>query len=177
MKRLLVLFGFLCFSLSNAQTEEVEVLSNNGGRRHDVMGNPIALVLGVGNFSYEYSLNEDSGLGVSTFFVFDDYSVKTDAWYIMPYYRYYFGKGWAKGFFLEGFTGILGDSEGGVDFSKDYFRRMEGETNFGFGIGLGGKWFLKKNLLFEASVGVGRRVDNEYSPVFGKGMLGLGYRF
>lgn len=54
----------------------------------------------------------------------------------------------------------------------------ENVTQFGVGIGFGGKWDVK-NIVLEASVGFGKTFNNDqyYEPVFGKGMLGIRYRF
>lgn len=180
MKRLLIMICVLVFIFSNAQEENSEML--NSDRRKDVMINPIALVLGAGNLSYEYHLNKDSGLGISTFFIYDKYVLDSDVWYVMPYYRYYFGKKWARGFFLDGFAGMINSNNEGYIYYKESdgtmgYRPKENEISLGFGIGLGGKWELKKNLVFEVSLGIGRNISNTNDPTFGKGMLGLGYRF
>ena len=59
--------------------------------------------------------------------------------------------------------------------------RYEKNTTIGAGIGFGGKWVARRNIIFEASLGIARRfgMNSEYSdtPVTGKGMLGIGYRF
>lgn len=57
----------------------------------------------------------------------------------------------------------------------------ETRTTVGIGVGFGGKWITRNNIIFEASMGVGRRFgDNDKyddSNLTGKGMLGIGYRF
>ncbi|MFB9120392.1 DUF3575 domain-containing protein [Bergeyella porcorum] len=198
MKRILTTFSVLAtMFFAKAQTEETTTtttvttttttVQNNGERRNDVMVNPIALVLGLVNVSYEHHLNKDSGIGVTTALILDDYVVGEDASYfhILPHYRYYFGKKWARGFFLEGFTGITSrkyDDIIGWYTSPDgwgVYPRTEKkrETNFTMGVGFGGKWDLKGNVLLEASVGIGRAFGSDYEPTIAKGMLGIGYRF
>ena len=86
----------------NAQ--ETAVISE---RQNDIMISPIELIaVPALNVSYERLLNESSGLGINGIFYFnnddEDYSMSQ----ISPYYRMYFGKKYASGFFVEGFVPI-----------------------------------------------------------------------
>ena len=41
-------------------------------KRNELKGNALLLVIGAGEFTYERLLNEESGVGVSLFFNYDD---------------------------------------------------------------------------------------------------------
>jgi hypothetical protein len=59
-------------------------------KRNELKGNALFLVLGAGEITYERLINEDSGLGVSLFFVKEeDFDTQFS---LTPYYRSYFGK-------------------------------------------------------------------------------------
>lgn len=186
MKKVLTIFCFLFSMVISGQSHEelppIASQNENSGRRNDIMFSPIALILGIGEVSYEYHLNENSGLGLTGFFVLDDYLVKNDYWYMLPYYRYYFGKAWIKGFFLEGFTGIVNIDPydyRDYNFNSSSYLIMEKKksSKFGLGVGFGGKWHTRNHIIFEASLGIGRLFSHDSEPIFLKGMLGVGYRF
>lgn len=190
MKKILLL-SLLTMGLSsfNAQNQDSISVENSTTiteptiekqKRNDFIINPIALVLGVGNLSYEYHLNKDSGIGVNMFFIFnnrtiDSFEIPT---IILPYYRYYLGKKWAKGFFIDASLGMVSRISERIKYSNsgyyDYVR--ERHTGVGIAVGLGGKWTLKNNLLLETSLGLGNSFS-EGQGVFMKGLFGLGYRF
>lgn len=177
------LFTLLCISVSLALVK-AQSDSTSAGRRNDLMINPIALVLGIGSLSYEYHINHESSVGISTAFTIDDYVGDTNGyWFILPHYRYYFGKKYAGGFFAEGFAGAVGRRVDywNVVYGPNYSfsnTTSDNVTQFGAGVGFGGKWITRKSVILEASVGIGRAFGNEDTePTFGKGMLGIGYRF
>lgn len=180
MNKLLLIAGFIgVFSNFNAQ----EKLTSD--RQNDIMISPIELIAGpVINVSYERLLNENSGVGINGIF---DLQKDQDLSFsqISPYYRMYFGKKYASGFFVEGFVPVTITNDTYYDYSVGpgnfyAISREEKNTTVGIGIGFGGKWVARKNILFEASAGIARRfgIDSNYeSAITGKGMLGIGYRF
>ncbi len=184
IKKLSFLFIFMLSGLFlKAQTDSTKI-SQGGLRSNDVMINPIALVLGVGNLSYERILTDNSGIGISSTFLIDNYVVETTGFFqLTPYYRFYFGKKRAGGFFVEGFAGLVSrDVEtyhfNNYPYNGNPYTTTERNTNGGVGVGFGGKWNTKKNIIFEAGIGIGRLFgDIKDSPVFAKGMLGIGKRF
>ena len=135
----------------------------------------------MGNVSYEHHLNENSGIGAHASFVFSKHISSLlfyKSWYVLPYYRYYFGKRWARGFFIDGFTGLVG-TKVDVYYSHQYSSFLHYEKNitkFNVGVSIGGKWDTKNNIIFETSLGIGTTFQEEF-PLFTKGMLGIGYRF
>lgn len=177
MKKLLLSAAIFFCGLIAAQ--ESQPVSNG---QNDIMISPIELIAAPAlNVSYERLLNADNGLGLNLFTFFGK---KEDGNFtqISPFYRAYFGKKYAGGFFVEGFVPIT--------MTRDiYYYSNSGpydtahevkETTFGAGVGFGGKWIAKKNILFEASIGIARRFgmkDDYNDPITGKGMLGIGYRF
>ncbi len=165
---LLGIFPYLVFSQTSSD------------RKNDIMIDPIFIIAGpILNVSYERLLNEDAGIGINALANLDSDSDTFSQ--ISPYYRMYFGKKFASGFFVEGFVPIT-TTEGyrsNYDYNSDSYHYSEKKyTTIGLGIGFGGKWVVKRNIVFEASTGIGRRFGNgNYDNITGKGTLGIGYRF
>lgn len=102
-------------------------------------------------------------------------------YYISPYYRIFFGKKYAAGFFVEGFAMLNSiDREYGVQDSGGFYTyEEESVTDFALGFGLGGKWVSKNGFVFELTGGIGRNLfQNDYdTTIVGKFGFNLGYRF
>ena len=183
MKKLFLVSAFITGFVSIQAQEETSV-----ERQNDIMISPIELIASAAlNVSYERLLNKDSGVGINVILLLDkgnsNDSIESQ---ISPYYRMYFGKKYASGFFVEGFVPITMSNDsiyipyvGPGYFESSY--KYEKNTTIGAGIGFGGKWVARKNIIFEASMGIARRfgMNKEYTdtPITGKGMLGIGYRF
>ena len=164
-----------------------ETTSTSDVRQNDIMVSPIELIaVPALNISYERLLNESAGLGINGLFYFDNNDDDHTMSQISPYYRMYFGKKYASGFFVEGFVPITvsTDTIYEYNYGPGYsYTSPKEETisTVGIGIGFGGKWVARKNIVFEASTGIARRFgidpDSDVSNITGKGMLGIGYRF
>jgi len=169
-KILLVAFCFNAFFFYGQDVENVPVKTN------ELRLNAILLIAGAINVTYEKILNDESGLGISAAVFLDDDIAEN--WYISPYYRIYFGKKPAAGFFLEGFGSLNSIEDYLFDETSTDFN-PQNVTDFALGIGLGGKFITKRNLVGEISVGFGRNlfVDNRDYEVFAKGEISVGFRF
>ncbi|TDD78364.1 DUF3575 domain-containing protein [Flavobacterium caseinilyticum] len=177
MKKLFILMCLSSFLSGFSQEKDTVDF-----KRNELKGNALFLVLGAGEFTYERLLNEESGIGVSLFFNYDDqFDTKFS---LTPYYRFYFGKKPAAGFFVEGF-GMLNsyqytDYTQYGNFDPSFTSKEIKNTDFALGFGLGAKWITKKGFLFEINGGIGRNLfnsnDNDYEIV-GRGGITLGYRF
>jgi Protein of unknown function (DUF3575) len=184
MKKILTLICFGIVTLSYCQDNKEESFKKN-----EIKGNAISLVFGYPEFSYERLLNNESGVGVSIGFAADkNFDTKFT---LSPYYRFYFGKKPAAGFFVEGFAMVNAVNTG--DYSYRYYNEdgsyqsyeVKGErfSNFALGFGLGSKWITKKGFLFEINGGIGRNLTNSDKNDFydltivGKGGITVGYRF
>lgn len=182
MKKLLLIASLIFAATVQAQEE------TSAERQNDIMISPIELIAGPAlNVSYERLLNKDSGIGINVIALLDngdsDGGLQSQ---ISPYYRMYFGKKYAAGFFVEAFVPITmsNDSVYVPYYGPGYYEpnyKNEKNTTIGAGIGFGGKWVARKNIIFEASMGIARRfgMSKDYTdtPITGKGMLGIGYRF
>lgn len=180
MKKLIILLGFTCLGISTVNAQE-----SNDERKNDIMLSPIELIAApLLNISYERLLSANSGVGINgMFYLGNSNNENYGLTQISPYYRMYFGKKYGGGFFVEGFVPIT--------TTKDYYyfsnsgpfdsRVEDKRTTFGIGVGFGGKWITRNNIIFEASLGIGRRFGNKSyyddANITGKGMLGIGYRF
>lgn len=183
MKKLLLLAAVI----SGTMSYQAQETAPENVRQNDVMISPIELIaIPLLNVSYERLLSESSGIGINGMFYLgnnddDDYNLTQ----ISPYYRMYFGRKYASGFFVEGFVPITMTKDTSYDYNAgpgyNYSEpKTENNTTVGIGIGFGGKWVARRNIIFEASTGIARRfgMDEKYdSPITGKGMLGIGYRF
>jgi hypothetical protein len=140
------------------------------------------LLVGAFEVSYERNLNKESSVGISFFAPYDTENLDSDLnYYISPYYRVFFGKKYAAGFFIEGF-GMLNSIDREITFNinGDFITNEETVTDFALGFGLGGKWVTKSGFVFELSGGIGRNLfknDYDESSLVGKFGFNLGYRF
>lgn len=184
MKKLFLAIFFIAISMnvvaqSNSTFDDT---SDNPLRSNELKVNALFLVIGAFDVTYERILNEESAIGLEVFLPFDDEISDDIKYYISPYYRMYFGKKRAAGFFLEGF-GMLNRTVVSETFLDglifvDPLDVVE-ETNFALGIGVGGKWITNNNFIGELSVGVGRNIlSSDYDNDFvGKVGITIGYRF
>jgi len=176
MKKILVLLCLSVFAFSYSQNNEQVDFPKN-----EIKGNALFLVAGALEVTYERILNEESGVGISLFVSYDN-DIDTN-FSLSPYYRFYFGKKPAAGFFVEGFGMLNSYSNDDYVYDSNFDEStIDGEniTDFALGFGLGAKWVTKKGFLFEINGGVGRNLfnssDNDYEIV-GRGGITLGYRF
>lgn len=125
--------------------------------------------------SYEYIVNEESSVGISLLTNLDKDYAFFRHYSVTPYYRHFFSKSYAKGFFMEAFTMLnSGENDNWFDGSNvnDEF------TDLAFGISVGGKFITKGGFIGEVYAGVGRNLFDENAPeVVGRGGIAFGFRF
>lgn len=165
---------FSIFSIQAQDNEETPQQNFN-----EVKLNGLYLVLGAFEGTFERILNEESGAGISLFLPIDKDVNDEINYYISPYYRMYFGKKFAAGFFIEGFGLLSSVKEDTFSYIEgDVFAGRDSVTDFALGIGIGGKWITKRGFLAELNFGVGRNLFNNSNEDFiGKAGITLGYRF
>jgi hypothetical protein len=169
-----------CSSLCSVQAQDdIEITKNF----NEVKLNGLYLVLGAFDITYERTINEESAFGITLFVPFDDENINEDInFYASPYYRFYFGKKYAAGFFVEGFGLLSSYEQTTLDFTTSEGIVLTEENNLGLalGIGVGGKWITKSGFIGELSLGIGRNIinsDDFAENLIGKIGVGVGYRF
>jgi len=174
MKKLLILICFAVLTIGYSQeTEKIDFPKN------EIKGNALFLVAGALEVTYEHLLNEESGVGVSLFVPYEN-EINVN-FSLTPYYRFYFGKKPAAGFFVEGF-GMLNSYDDSIYTPETNYSSYDDvtRTDFALGFGLGAKWVTQKGFVFEINGGVGRNLFNSSDTDFeivGRGGITLGYRF
>lgn len=183
MKKFL-LSAFILFSSYSMSAQQDSVV-NSLEKKNEVKLNAVMLLVGAFEMSYERNLNEDSSAGISVFVPFDDEVFSEDfKYYISPYYRMYFSRKYAAGFFVEGFTMLSS-----IDYQKIWIydnngnlleKKTDTYTDFALGFGVGGKWVTKRGIAFELVGGIGRNLfhaEETGTTIVGKFGFNLGYRF
>lgn len=195
MKKLLFLLAVLIVLFSHAQVVEVDVLPQDQNKYHEVNFNALNLIAFKWfDVSYEYLRNEESSFGISAQLALDTDIYGYDSNYrkyaITPYYRHFFSKKYASGFFMEAFGAINGGvyqnwvyeyDENCTGDSYDCYHEYYNEHKYNdlaFGVGVGGKFVSKLGFVGEIHAGIARNLFSEYSPeVIGRLGVSLGYRF
>ncbi len=171
---LLVLFTVF----AQAQEKEQEETQQNF---NELKLNALYAVVGAFEVTYERTLNAESAFGTSVLIPYENEDSSLN-YYLSPYYRFYFGKKYAAGFFVEGF-GLLSSEDritGFFDTGNNFLTQTESVTDFALGIGLGGKWVSKKGFIGELNLGVGRNLfnaDETGTELIGKLGITVGWRF
>lgn len=170
-----MLFAFYSVRAQN------ETDANPYQKNNEIRLNVIAPLSGAVEVNFERHLNKNSSLGIAAFFVYDHTKDEDTNYYISPYYRYYFGKKYASGFFVEGF-GAFTSIDGKKIYSADNLTFTENKDVYdvALGAGLGYKLVTKKGFVFEANAGYGKllfNADKTDHGVMAKYGLSVGYRF
>lgn len=106
MKKIIAACLFLSFMTSFSQQNEEPVEFN----RNEIKLNMFYFLLGAVEVFYERNLNEYSSIGMSLLVNTDTDEFWDLNYAITPYYRLFFGKKPAQGFFFEGF-GMLNSNK------------------------------------------------------------------
>ncbi len=185
-----ILAGFLFFLIATVSAQIAESDTLNNEVRMDAFG---VIAFKYIDLSYERLLNEEAAFGVNIQFTLD--GQQEDLGYvrqfsITPFYRQYFSKKYAKGFFVEGFATYANVSEYHYDYVYDSvldsYMDIYEEVNFNqfaLGISIGGKFVTSRGFVAEIFAGIGRNLldtddENYYrSEIIGRGGIALGYRF
>ncbi len=154
--------------------------------RNEIKINTLTLiVMGAVDLTYERILNEESSIGISTYFagISDEDTKSYRKYSFTPYYRNYFSNKNNEGFFIEAF-GMLYQREiieetYNYEISADEITNRYDVNGFALGIAAGKKWATKKGFIAEFSLGIGRVVFNsdKDTNIVGRGSLSIGKRF
>jgi hypothetical protein len=175
MKR--ILFGIVIFYSVSAFAQSKSTFSYI--EFHEPKINVGYLILGNFDVTYEYLLNEESGLGVNLMVPFDDYIDWNINYNLTGYYRFYFGDNYADGFFGEVFANLNNVKD---KIEVEGRRQNKDITDLALGFSGGYKLVSSGGVVLEAFLGGGRNLFNEYNSqrnfdfVLRAG-LNLGYRF
>lgn len=190
MKKIIILLVIVVNGFSFAQET---TSTENANPKNELKINAISTLAGFPEFTYERIINEESAVGLSMGFAADK-EIETK-FTLTPYYRFYFGKKYAAGFYVEGFGMLNSISTQDYQYyvynptydpvygSNYVTQKGEKYTDFALGFGIGSKWITKKGVIFEINAGFGRNLLNAdkndfYDHVFvGRGGLSIGYRF
>ena len=141
-------------------------------QRHEVRLDALAvMILPAIDVAYEYTVSENSGLGMQSFFRLSEADKDVyQKFSIAPYYRQYFFDNLTlgdKGFFIE------------TLLNYSIYKNDDNLEELGIGFGGGAKWTLSNGFIMEANAGAGRnfKLSSETPDFFFNWGVSLGYRF
>jgi hypothetical protein len=161
----------------NAFAQEATVVKS---KLNEIKVNAPYLLAGYPEVSYERIIDDESSVGISIGFSADE--VFNYDFTAIPYYRFYFGKKQAAGFFIEG-NGIVfsGKNESVIydDITNNYNSNNSSHLGMGLGMAIGGKFLNKNGWVGELFAGGGRNFINEdkISNAYPRFGLSIGKRF
>ena len=182
---LLTLF-ILPFESFSQETTQENLTSQNFNELKLNMTNLIAFKwFDVG---YERTINEESSFGIGLLTRIGSDKDDNDGldeyrtFSLTPYYRHFFSKKYAQGFFVEGFA-MLHSGKNDYYYDYDpvndlYNYETDKYTDLAIGISAGAKFVTKRNFIAEIYLGIGRdMLDQSDIEVVGRGGIALGFRF
>jgi len=136
--------------------------------------------------AYERTINEEASFGVSLLTKIGSNTDGTglDAYRtfsLTPYYRHFFSKKYAQGFFIEGFAMLHSGEDEFYNYDSPTGNgsyTYEKYTDLAIGVSTGAKFITKRGFIAEIYLGIGRDMLNQSDlEVVGRGGIALGYRF
>ncbi|MBV1888176.1 MAG: DUF3575 domain-containing protein [Urechidicola sp.] len=195
MKKLTLIAIVLIASISTFAQENDKKENEEKIKKHEVKLNAFNTIIFKSlDFSYEYLLDSESSVGISVLInlqndesdFFEDGPYYNESFAITPYYRHFFSRKFAWGFFMEAFAMYNQQKIYDIYYidngnNTNLVTGDETSSNFALGLAVGGKFVSKKGFLFEFFAGVGRNLATsnndvavEFVPRLG---MSLGYRF
>ncbi len=182
MKKTTLGIALLCsLFIAKAQNQN-QIMANPFEKKNDVKINVYFTALGLFEATYERNLNKRSSIGITGLYVFSQKNDEDTNFLISPFYRRYFGKKYASGFFVEGFA-TLGSTDGKqlTDMNGNITLNEGPDViDLSLGLSFGFKWVTKSGITFEALVGMGGNLfnaDKTDHNVINRRALSIGYRF
>ncbi|MEE9407626.1 MAG: DUF3575 domain-containing protein [Polaribacter sp.] len=174
MKKCILLLLLMSAFLMNSQEEEKVSLKQN-----EFKLNIASTIDKYPEFSYERLLNDETSIGLSVGFSIENTTKDQTTNYnfsIVPYYRFFFGKKPAAGFFIEANTPLF--SQKYIDGSF-FNNQSEGGLGFGLGLSIGGKFLTKSGWIGEIYTGVARSFINtdKVRQLYPRAGITIGKRF
>lgn len=136
--------------------------------KNEVKLNTLYLAIGAIEIEYEHLLDTKSAFGLAITIPYRNLNEAEVDFLITPYYRWYFGKKYASGFFLEAF---------GMYASRN------GKQDIILGPSLGGKFIFGRKYLAEINFGLGAVLTANnvftglYLPIVPRLGIKIGRRF
>ena len=180
-RRFLIIVTLFAFFTVKAQNQK-DTIGKPYGKKNDVKLNLYFTALGLFEATYERNLNRKSSIGITGLYPFSQKNDEDTNFLISPFYRRYFGKKYASGFFIEGF-GTFGSTDGKQLTDMDGNLTLnEGSDvlDFSLGLSIGSKWVTKSGIVFEALWGMGAHLFNSNKTdhnVVNRRAISIGYRF
>ncbi|GGE44807.1 hypothetical protein GCM10010832_25960 [Psychroflexus planctonicus] len=182
-----LIFSFLFVNLSFAQEDENQTEKNyertGDTPIYEAKLNVGLVFIGNANFTYENLLNDESSIGASVSFPFDDFISWDLNFSATAFYRFYFGEGYGKGVFAEGF-GMFNNYEETLKKGApgERFDKTENVSDFALGLGGGYKMVSKGGVSLEFHLGIGRNLfnyglDGRSFNFVPRGGIHVGYQF
>jgi hypothetical protein len=169
----IILTVLLCMGLTMANAQdEVKV------QRNEIKLNALNLILGNPELTYEYLIDANSGFGIFGNINIDNNRAMNYNYMAGMYYRLYVGGKYASGFFFEGGVTALGVS----DYHYNYPGpdTEEKSNRFGPMVAIGGKFLIKRSIVFEFFGGIGRSMfssGDDGDNAFPRIGISIGKRF
>ncbi|NJB81804.1 DUF3575 domain-containing protein [Wenyingzhuangia aestuarii] len=173
-----ILFSILAV---NGQNKD-EIPPYSFENKNELKINVYFTAFGLFETTYERNLNRKSSLGITGLYSFSKKYDEDVNFQISPFYRRYFGKKYASGFFIEGF-GTLGSIDGKqlTDVNGNITLNEGPDViDLSLGLSIGYKWVTKKGIIFEALFGMGGNLFNANKTdhnIINRRAISIGYRF
>lgn len=185
MKNYFLIFFLFCLSYSGLSQKSS--YAEDDFERHEIKINTLYFVLEAVELCYEGNLSKNTSLGVSMFIPFNSIESPVSIKYnygftVNPYFRYFFGKKPAQGFFIEA-NAAMSSLEVNNYYSiynpnGFYNSNTAKEKEFGFGLGaaVGSKFVIDDQIVIDVYAGLGKYLtqDGLGYPRLG---INVGYRF
>jgi len=142
-------------------------------------------IIGFPELNYERFIEDNMGVGLAASVTLEKTEDMSMRWYAMPFYRLYFGKKKASGFFIEGNMALVGQKQFYYNLSQSssidaYYVSSSATystTNFGFGGAIGVKLLARNGFTGEVYLGGGRLFGNSIDTAYPRIGVCIGKRF
>jgi len=174
IKKIILLLSLIGISSTTWSQEP-----NTAEKKHELRIDALEMLVYPGlDITYEYVLNEYSGVGAAVNFRLDPPEDDYEAFTFAPYYRQYFFQNkyfGSKGFYIEG----LMQYTSGKTEKETQISNVENYNDLGVGFGGGVKWITNNGFIIDLGGDIGRnfKFDEESNDVFFRWGISLGYRF
>jgi hypothetical protein len=178
----IVLFTVCSTAAFGQYNQRLDDKSINKPVKNELRLNMLSSMLGLLDVNYERFLSDNSGLGFSTILSLES---KEDAGIrsmLVPYFRVYFGKGYASGGFVEANAAIAREAYPnytytitGMGYLVD--KTYQYQTTFGLGTAIGYKMVGRNGIVGEFSLGLGRLFGNSYTELYPRVGICIGKRW